>query len=268
MRGGALADRDGGAAADLFGGLVHTELVEHDPAVVQRRPQQPVPGADADLSVRGRRVVEDGQRAGDLGERGVLLRGQHEAAPAQRVRVGPQQREAVAPGVREHLVEPRLRLGGQALGDQPRGRGRAQQARDQQRFAAALGLVEELVHLRDDLELAGVVGPLDHGGELARAPDEPGVGHLDQCGSPGRYRVGRLFGQRQPPGVVVRGTRQMVFPLLRRQDSNLNCQNQNLKCCRLHYGGLLLVRIATIGCRPRGGCVTRPSAGYTGPKYR
>jgi hypothetical protein len=206
VRARALADRRGGPADHLFGRFVDAELVEHQPAVDQRRGEQPVPGAQADLPVGDGGIVQDGQGPGDLGERGVLLRGDDEAPPAQRVRVGPQQGDAVPPGVREHLVEPGFGLGGQALGGQPGEGGRTQQLGHEQWLTAPLGLVEQLVHHRDDLELLGVLVPLDRGTQLPRAPDDPGVGHLGQRGPPGRHRVGRLFGQRQPPGVVGLGS--------------------------------------------------------------
>ena len=50
---------------------------------------------------------------------------------------------------------------------------------------------------------------------------------------------------------------------LRRQDSNLNCLNQNQKCCRLHHDGSLDQRLNRVHCRRRCGPTADRGRGIT-----
>jgi hypothetical protein len=54
--------------------------------------------------------------------------------------------------------------------------------------------------------------------------------------------------------IIAVNRLQIRRPLLRRQDSNLNSQNQNLMCCRLHHDGP----------RISGEPIRSPSAGHAG----
>src|ERR1700722_18052640 len=50
---------------------------------------------------------------------------------------------------------------------------------------------------------------------------------------------------------------------LRRQDSNLNCLNQNQKCCRLHHDGSLDQRLNRVHSRRRCGPIADRGRGIT-----
>ena len=110
VRPGALPHRAVAAGEYLVGDLVHAKLGEHQADVGQR-------GAHAEQDVRREVLVQHGQRHGRLGQRAVLGAGVQQPGAAQRVCVGLQHHQAVAAGVREHLVKQRLGLGGPHIGE-------------------------------------------------------------------------------------------------------------------------------------------------------
>jgi hypothetical protein len=56
-------------------------------------------------------------------------------------------------------------------------------------------------------------------------------------GCPGQLKLDMLPGHPLRDSNHVRRRRRRRESKLRRQDSNLNSQNQNLMCCRLHHDG-------------------------------
>ena len=211
------------------------------PRSIERRGHEHVPGAGAEHRVRRELLVEHGEADRDLGERVVLLADEQQAQAAQRVRVGLQHREAVPAGVRRGTPRP----------CRSRTRRRAESTTRmavaaRSSWATILGSPRWRACVEQAVHLVGVAG---HGRTFTRLGDRE-----ELSGTADQPRVGTLVkrGTTDPPRSP--STRPSTFtpfePLpagreqLRRQGSNLDHQNQNLRCC--------LYTTADRGCR----CVT------------
>ncbi len=177
VRPAALAHRHVRPGQHLVGQLVHAQLGEHQADVGQREGQGALVGPVVAHAVRRQFLVEHGQGAGGLGERGVLGPGGQCPAGPQCPGVRLQHGQPVPAGVGEHLVELGVGQIGQFRDDQPdHGRG-AQQVRHDPGLAPPPCLGEQVVAGGEQVVRVGCLA-LRLRQQLTGPADQPGVGHL------------------------------------------------------------------------------------------